>query len=136
MIKRFNVLFVPPPAVTFCPELTDPANGVVDVRGMTVGSQAIYECVEGFAAKGPVVRMCGEDGEWEGEETECVDISTISCPALPNPVDGMVDILSNDFRGGALYSCNDGFSAVGSILRVCTACGEWSEQPPTCEGKL
>jgi len=58
----------------------NPANGVVDVRGTTIGSQAIYDCDDGFAVSGPVVRTCDSDGQWRGEETECVDISNVVCP--------------------------------------------------------
>ena len=113
----------------------DPANGVVDVQGQRVGSQAIYNCDDGFAESGPLVRVCGQNGEWDGTDTECIDISTIMCPPLPNPANGGVTILRNTFEGGALYSCNDGFCPVGSTIRICTVRSEWSGEPPTCQSK-
>lgn len=118
-----------------CPELMNPANGIVDVRGRTIGSQAIYDCDNGFAASGPVVRTCGTSGQWGGVETMCINISTVMCPALPNPVNGAVNIVRNEFGGVAIYSCDPGFTSVGIIVRTCTVTGEWSGVPPTCQRK-
>lgn len=119
-----------------CPFLMNPGNGRVDVMGRTTGSQAVYDCDEGFAANGLIVRVCGENGMWSGDDTECVDILSVVCPPLPNPLDGTVTIISNNFRGAAIYSCKDGFTLMGiNIVRTCTVSGEWSGTPPTCEGR-
>lgn len=122
-------------AAILCPVLLDPANGMVDVRGRTMGSQAVYTCDQGFAPNGLIVRTCTETGEWTGEDTECIDTSTVMCPLLSDPMDGQVSIMSNGFNGGAIYSCINGFSLSGFAVRICMADGEWSGTPPTCLGK-
>lgn len=109
---------------------------MVDVIGRTIGSQAFYSCNDGFAPSGLIVRTCSVSGRWTGEDTECIDTSNIMCPPLRNPVDGQVSIMSNMFTGGAIYSCEDGFSIDGpSSVRICMANGEWSGVPPTCIGR-
>ena len=120
-----------------CPNLTDPANGRVDVSGRTVGSLATYSCDEGFEENGLMVRVCGANGEWSGSDTECVDVTTVICPLLPDPLDGSVMIASRNFREMAIYSCNNDFTLVGpNFVRTCTVTAEWSGIPPTCERKF
>ncbi len=55
-----------------CPELGDPVNGSVDVDGNTPGSTASYECGDGFALVGNQSRVCLDNGEWSGEEPQCI----------------------------------------------------------------
>ena len=120
-----------------CPVLMNPANGQVNVIGRTMGSQAVYDCDEGFAESGLIVRVCGPDGRWSGGDTECIDITTVVCPpTLPDPLDGKVTVNGNNFRGVAIYACDTGFSLVGTnFVRTCTVSGEWSGNPPTCQGE-
>jgi hypothetical protein len=107
---------------------------MVDVRGRSVGSEAIYMCDVGFAANGLIVRTCTASGQWTGGDTTCIDISTIMCPQLEDPVDGMVFIMSNLFNGAAIYLCDDGFTTNGFAVLLCMADGKWSGVPPTCVG--
>ncbi len=57
-------------AVT-CEELSDPANGDVDQRGNSPGSEAVYSCVDNYVLIGETTRICGNDGQWSGEEPFC-----------------------------------------------------------------
>ena len=60
----------------------------------------------------------------------------VNCGDPDTPENGRRELSSTTFRAAALYSCNDGFSLVGSVLRICTASGEWSGFIPTCKSEL
>lgn len=59
-----------------------------------------------------------------------------TCPDLPDPVDGIVDIQDNTPGGSAIYLCDPGLSLIGSSRRICNVDGTWSGEPPTCIGGL
>ena len=55
-----------------CPPLLDPDGGVVDIQGEGApGDTATYSCDIGRALTGQRTRVCGTDGEWEGEAPTC-----------------------------------------------------------------
>ncbi len=112
----------------------DPANGRVTVMNRTVTSQALYSCNTGFGVLGLILRVCMENGEWQGEDSTCIETAGIRCPILENPVNGRV-IMSNGFGGGAIFTCNTGFTSKGFAVQTCGILGEWSGGPVTCEGK-
>lgn len=43
----------------------------MDVRDNTPGGVAVYSCNSGFSLAGNDSRVCGQDGEWEGEPPVC-----------------------------------------------------------------
>ncbi len=97
------------------------------VMNRTVISQA---CNTGYGVLGLVVwRM--ENGEWQGEDSTCIETAGIRCPILENPVNGRV-LMSNGFGGGAIFTCNAG---LGFAVQTCGILGEWSGGPVTCERK-
>ena len=55
-----------------CPALQAPVNGDVFVFGTTVNSSATYSCRAGFELVGLVRRVCQSNGEWSGEDTQCL----------------------------------------------------------------
>ena len=57
-----------------------------------------------------------------------------TCPALPNPAGGSVDVLGNTPGDMAIYSCNANFVLDGEESRVCGLDGEWEGVEPVCEG--
>ena len=58
--------------VVQCTEvLSSPENGNLMVSGSTYLSEAQYDCIEGFAIVGPMVRVCQADGQWSGDEPHC-----------------------------------------------------------------
>ena len=59
-------------AVRNCPPLQAPMNGDVFVLGTTVNSSATYRCRAGFQLVGLVRRICQSNGEWSGEDTQCL----------------------------------------------------------------
>ena len=55
-----------------CAELTDPANGNVDVTdGTNTGSVATYSCDDGYTLSGSETRTCEEGGLWSGDAPVC-----------------------------------------------------------------
>ena len=61
------------PIARLCPELDDPDNGQVVLTGRTRFSTATYTCDEEFEFVGRTcIRVCEDDGEWSGEEPECL----------------------------------------------------------------
>ncbi len=64
-------------------------------------------------------------------------ITAVDCGALDNPSNGAVDTLSGTtFMNNATYTCNPGYTLMGSNTRTCQAGGEWNSTSPTCRGKL
>ena len=58
-------------AVLNCEILTSPSNGRVVLSERTVGSEATYDCNEGFNLEGNETRTCQSDGMWSGNEPTC-----------------------------------------------------------------
>ena len=145
-----------------CPELFDIPNGEVEFLSRTPGSIATYTCDFGFVLQGDEQRVCMENETWSGEPPTCFrkfkshsrcpipdapflflyyraiiyhNLSAeTTCPDLPNPVNGIVDIQGNTPGGSAVYRCNPGLSLIGSSQRICNIDGTWSGDPPTCIG--
>ena len=57
--------------VTDCGEIGAPNNGEVMFNVTTFGSEAVYQCNEGFALGGNATRICEGIGVWSGEEPTC-----------------------------------------------------------------
>ena len=142
-----------------CPVLFDIANGEVEFSSRTPGSTATYTCNFGFVLQGDEQRVCMENETWSGEPPTCLrkfrfhsyylipDVPFLfvlslllsaetTCPDLPNPANGIVDIQGNTPGGSAIYLCNPGLSLIGSSRRICNVDGTWSGDPPTCIGRL
>ena len=140
----------PPPfcSPVTCPVLSNPEGGVVELQGMSPGDEAVYSCNNSsLNLIGQDIRVCGEDGEWEGEAPICeglyiaTNIDTafkgslnsipteILCPDLPNPLGGVVNLTSRTIGSTVTYSCSEGFILNGSAERVCQENGTWSITP-------
>lgn len=59
----------------------------------------------------------------------------VSCLVLQDPPNGRVSLSGTSMGSEASYSCDSGFTLVGSRVRVCQAEGEWSSEEPFCQGK-
>ena len=59
----------------------------------------------------------------------------VECENLTSPENGQVDVLSIEVNGSAVFTCDSGYSLNGSSSVECQENGEWSEQPPICQGK-
>ena len=54
-----------------CPDLQDPASGIVSISNTGTVSSAIYSCVEGYQLSGSTIRQCLTTGSWEFTEPTC-----------------------------------------------------------------
>ncbi|XP_003387839.1 PREDICTED: sushi, von Willebrand factor type A, EGF and pentraxin domain-containing protein 1-like isoform X2 [Amphimedon queenslandica] len=112
-----------------CGELQNPLNGVVNFESTTVSSTATYSCNKGFVLSGLSTRVCQPSGEWSGEAPTCIIVNCGELRPIPN---GDVTFASTGFGSIARYSCDFGFTLVGSNTRTCQLNGEWSEKEPFC----
>ncbi len=61
-------------------------------------------------------------------------ITAVDCGSLGNP-NGAVDTSSGTtFMMTGTYTCNTGYTPVGTVTRTCQASGVWSLTAPTCTG--
>ena len=134
-----------------CPDLSLPDNGRVSQLGNTPGSLAVYSCDENYQLSGESPLTCGSDGQWsdvaptcqpKGEEVMAyaclhgviisITLTVINCPALEHPERGLVSVGGNSTGSVATYSCNGGYSLIGSATRQCQSDGTWSNESPIC----
>ena len=59
-------------------------------------------------------------------------LEPVDCGGLTQPANGQVTLNGTVYDSRATYTCDDGFSLVGSASRVCQADGSWSPNPPSC----
>jgi len=57
-------------------------------------------------------------------------ITVLDCPPPKHPDNGQAYIVSNGYT--ALFVCDVGYSAVGSVISYCIN-GKWSFPPPECK---
>ncbi|KAF7661677.1 hypothetical protein LDENG_00254980 [Lucifuga dentata] len=64
--------------VISCGWLSPPSNGTKEGTTYLKGAKVRLSCDEGFTLEGPEVRMCQENGQWSGEDTNCIPISNLT----------------------------------------------------------
>ncbi|XP_010081196.1 PREDICTED: complement receptor type 1-like [Pterocles gutturalis] len=98
----------------------------------TPGSSVNYICEPGFSLIGTGSIHCTQSGAWSHPPPVC---QAVKCPHPPKITNGeLKGNLSDTFSYGASvsYSCNSGYSLVGSAFINCTGSGTWSQPPPQC----
>uniref|UniRef100_A0A8C0UA60 CUB and Sushi multiple domains 1 n=1 Tax=Cyanistes caeruleus TaxID=156563 RepID=A0A8C0UA60_CYACU len=110
-----------------------PGNGSVIGNEFTLGSRLIYECNEGFKLESSqqATAVCQEDGLWsnKGRPPVC---KFISCGGLPSPPNGNKIGTLTVYGATAIFTCNTGYTLVGSHVRECLANGLWSGTETQC----
>ena len=48
-------------------------NGMVTYGSVSIGSEATYQCVDGFSLSGVGTRTCQGDGSWSGSQPTCLE---------------------------------------------------------------
>jgi CUB/sushi domain-containing protein len=72
------------------------------------------------------------NGKWSGRAPFC-KVKQIFCPDLDDPQNGDVDVDGPQRPGQiARYSCDGGFTLIGSNTRKCSSNGVWSGRAPIC----
>lgn len=62
-------------------------------------------------------------------------LAAVSCSGLSAPANGQVLLSGTTFGSVATYTCNNGYSLVGSSTRSCQSNGQWSGDAPSCSRK-
>ena len=57
-----------------------------------------------------------------------------NCGSLPVPTNGSSFGHLTTFPNKIVFSCDDGFNLMGSVVRRCLANGTWSGNQPFCGG--
>ncbi|XP_077984689.1 sushi, von Willebrand factor type A, EGF and pentraxin domain-containing protein 1-like [Glandiceps talaboti] len=115
--------------IVTCEELDPPTNGKLQSSSQTYLSMATISCDEGFTLVGSHERMCTAEGNWTGQSTYC---NIVTCEELQPPKNGSLQSSSQTYLSVATISCDEGFTLVGAHERICTAYGNWTGQPTTC----
>uniref|UniRef100_A0A5F8GTY5 CUB and Sushi multiple domains 2 n=1 Tax=Monodelphis domestica TaxID=13616 RepID=A0A5F8GTY5_MONDO len=127
-------------AIPLCQALScgipkSPKNGIVFGKEYTVGTKAVYSCNEGFhlhlSPNTEATAECLETGVWSNDNIppQCV---VISCGDLPTPPNGHRIGTLSVYGATAIFSCNSGYTLVGSRVRECMANGLWSSSEVRC----
>ena len=113
-----------------CDELTPPVHGTKECSGEKFGEKCKFACDTGYDLSGSEQRTCQADGTWTGVPVHCTQAS---CGLLPSPRHGSV--LCSDggtFGSVCTFTCDQGYSLVGSEERACEADHAWSGSQPYC----
>ncbi|XP_061452290.1 CUB and sushi domain-containing protein 2 isoform X5 [Rhineura floridana] len=94
-------------------------------------AQLMLICDPGYYYTGHRVIHCQASGKWSiGEPRPTCRI--ISCGDLPVPPNGNRIGTLTTYGATAIFSCNTGYTLVGSLVRECMANGLWSGLEVTC----
>ena len=104
----------------------------MDANGTTVGSTAVYTCLDGFELSGVARISCLQTGYWSDLPPQCVVL--IDCGPLDAPTKGFVTSGETTIGSNATFSCEIGFELIGEATVLCLDTGSWSGSP-TCEIK-
>jgi len=123
-----------------CSSLPDPLNGkktgCTNMKSKPYDTRCNFSCNVGYSLVGSPIRSCQENGSWSGEKSHC---QAINCSSLPDPLNGSktgcTNITSEPFDTRCKFSCNVGYSLVGSPIRRCLENGNWSGEKSHCQGK-
>ncbi|ELW48605.1 CUB and sushi domain-containing protein 3, partial [Tupaia chinensis] len=94
-------------------------------------AQLMLICDPGYYYTGQRVIRCQADGKWSlGDSLPTCQI--ISCGELPIPPNGHRIGTLSVYGATAIFSCNSGYTLVGSRVRECMANGLWSGSEVRC----
>ncbi|XP_069824059.1 uncharacterized protein [Dendropsophus ebraccatus] len=119
--------------------------------GDTLPQQASchFTCEKGYTLKGPSTVQCAATEEWTGESPMCEPIllqiiqpeplctMTAQCDRPEQPKNGSMSCVNSEemleYNSVCTFTCDKGFSMVGSPSTQCSATGQWTEMPPKCQ---
>ncbi|GFR11206.1 sushi, von Willebrand factor type A, EGF and pentraxin domain-containing protein 1 [Trichonephila clavata] len=116
-----------------CPPLNPPEHGYFVNGGCSRVFNAAcgIRCDSGFKLQGSSIRLCAENGSWTGEEASCI---MKTCPALSPPRHGSMACSTPDnvFETECQFTCDHGYTLVGSKKRTCLAISLWDGLQALC----
>ncbi|XP_051038037.1 CUB and sushi domain-containing protein 1 [Phodopus roborovskii] len=95
------------------------------------GAQVLLSCSPGYFLQGQRLLQCQANGTWNAEEgrPRC---KVISCGSLSFPPNGNKIGTLTVYGATAIFTCNTGYTLVGSHVRECLANGLWSGSETRC----
>nr|XP_042895666.1 sushi, von Willebrand factor type A, EGF and pentraxin domain-containing protein 1 isoform X2 [Parasteatoda tepidariorum] len=116
-----------------CPPLDPPDHGyfVSGSCSRVFNAGCGIRCDSGYKLQGSSIRLCAENGSWTGEEAIC---KMKTCPALSPPRHGYMTCTTPDnvFETECHFSCDHGYTLVGSKKRTCLAISLWDGLSALC----
>ncbi|XP_064225865.1 CUB and sushi domain-containing protein 1 [Aotus nancymaae] len=95
------------------------------------GAQVLLSCSPGYYLEGRRLVQCQANGTWNtGEERPSCRV--ISCGSLSFPPNGNKIGTLTVYGSTAIFTCNTGYTLVGSHVRECLANGLWSGTETRC----
>ncbi|XP_042118808.2 CUB and sushi domain-containing protein 1 isoform X2 [Peromyscus maniculatus bairdii] len=95
------------------------------------GAQVLLSCSPGYFLQGQRLLQCQANGTWNTEEDR-PRCKVISCGSLSFPPNGNKIGTLTVYGATAIFTCNTGYTLVGSHVRECLANGLWSGSETRC----
>ncbi|XP_065189559.1 P-selectin-like [Sycon ciliatum] len=116
---------------TQCPANPPPPfNGIVSPGGRNAFTTRTYSCNTGYQLSGATTTICQTTGAWSGTPPTC---RRVVCSSQHAPSNGAIVSMSLEIYGATIFTCNSGYTLVGSSASVCLRNGAWSTSPPICQ---
>ncbi|CAH2329699.1 P-selectin isoform X2, partial [Pelobates cultripes] len=121
-----------------CPSLSNLEHGTmgcVDEFGeFQYNSKCTFTCNEGFILTGSDSIQCSSSGSWTFSIPLC---QAMTCPVPPTLEQGSMECEHEfgefQYNTKCNFTCNKGFSLIGSGSIHCSSSGTWSSDVPTCQ---
>eukprot|EP00731_Ephydatia_muelleri_P023697 Em0015g1280a len=94
------------------------------------GTNVSFSCALGYTLNGSSFLTCEPTGQWSGALPSC---DQILCPSITPPQNGQLLLPGTTIGSTATFSCNQGYTLVGSNRSTCQNNGKWDTPPPTCQ---
>ncbi|XP_029114257.1 CUB and sushi domain-containing protein 1-like isoform X1 [Scleropages formosus] len=95
------------------------------------GATMLLTCDPGYHCRGQRVIRCQGDGTWDIPEP-LPTCERVSCGDLASPSNGEKLGTLSGYGATAIFSCNTGYTLMGSQVRECLASGLWSGTEAHC----
>ncbi|EDO36503.1 predicted protein, partial [Nematostella vectensis] len=113
-----------------CGPLRAPMNGHVIGNETTFHKIVRFSCNPGYKMHGYPDAICQANGEWSNTVT-CLLVG-LSCGQPRDVRNAEYKLTGTGFNDNVTYTCNEGFTVIGTVTKRCTAKGEWGGALPTC----
>uniref|UniRef100_A0A8C5QR88 E-selectin n=1 Tax=Leptobrachium leishanense TaxID=445787 RepID=A0A8C5QR88_9ANUR len=105
-----------------------------EFRGHQYDSKCTFTCNKGFFLNGPESIHCTSSGSWSSDAPTC---QAVVCPVPSIPEQGSMkcddEFTGLQYNSKCTFTCNEGFTLIGSESIQCTSFGHWSSDAPICE---
>uniref|UniRef100_A0A452VMZ6 Sushi domain-containing protein n=3 Tax=Ursus TaxID=9639 RepID=A0A452VMZ6_URSMA len=119
-----------------CP-IPEVENGIMESgfgRSFSLNDTVMFRCKPGFTMKGSNIVWCQPNSKWNPPLPKC----SKGCLPPPHINHGSYNILDKEFfpiGQEVSYSCDAGYTLIGTSPIQCTSLGTWSHAAPECEAK-